>query len=310
MNPKRIVIAGGSGFIGRALTKEFLARDYEIVVLTRSPRQRENGVREVAWDGEQVGSWISALDGASALINLAGKSINCPHTPGNLREITASRVHSVNALAAAMGRISAPPRVWVQASAVGFYGDTGQVICDESAPAGNDTLANICRQWETAFATATAPATRQVTLRIGFVLGRAGGALPLLAAMTKYFLGGAAGNGRQFISWIHLADLVQMFVAAIENTDLTGTYNAVAPQPVTNVVFMRALRQALHRPWSPPAPAFVVKLGARLMGSDASLALVSQRCEPKRFQEAKFQFQFKELDAALKNLCGEMADDP
>jgi hypothetical protein len=303
MNRKRLVIAGGSGFIGRALAKEFLARNYEIVVLTRSPRSRADGVREVEWDGEHVGEWFTFLNGAEAVINLTGKNINCPHTPENLLGITASRVNSVKAIAAAIEKTQMPPRAWVQASATGFYGDTGDAARDEAAPAGSDPLANVCRRWESAFAAANVPQTRKVAFRIGFVLGRDGGALPVLIQLTKFFLGGAAGSGRQYISWIHLADLVRMFVAAVEEEKLSGVFNSVAPNAATNADFMRELRRALHRPWSPPAPAFAVKLGARLMGSEASLALVSQRCVPEKFLEAGFQFQFAELATALNDLC-------
>ncbi len=298
----KIILAGGSGFIGSALAREFSRRGHEVVVLTRSPRERNDGAREVAWDAENIGAWAEQLEGAMAVINLTGKNINCPHTPENLRGITASRVNSVNALAAAIDKIKTPPRVWVQASATGFYGDTGDTLCDESAPNGRDNLSKICRDWEESFAAATLPQTRKVTLRIGFVLGRESGALPVLSKLTKLFLGGAVGSGRQYISWIHLTDLLQMFVAAVENQKLSGIFNAVAPNAVTNAEFMRELRHALHRPWSPPAPAFAVKLGARLMGSEPSLALVSQRCSPKRFSEARFQFQFSELAPALKNL--------
>ena len=300
---KRIVIAGGSGFIGRALAQEFCKRGYAVAVLTRSPRERTDGAKEIAWNAETAGVWAEQLDGADSLINLTGKNINCPHTPENLRGITSSRVNSVNALAAAIATIKNPPRVWVQASATGFYGDTADTLCDESAPSGHDALSKICRDWENAFTAATLPATRKMTLRIGFVLGRASGALPVLARLTKFFLGGAVGSGKQFISWIHLADLVQMFAAAVENEKLSGTFNAVAPGAVTNAEFMRELRRALHRPWSPPAPEFAVKLGARLMGSEPSLALVSQRCEPKKFREAGFQFQFSKLAPALLDLC-------
>jgi len=193
--------------------------------------------------------------------------------------------------------------VWVQASAVGYYGDTGDVACDENSPAGNDTLANVCRQWETAFTGVNLPATRKVTLRIGVVLGRDGGALPVLSKMTRWFLGGAAGSGRQYISWVHLVDLTAMFLAAATDEKMSGTFNAVAPNAVTNAEFMRELRRALHRPWSPPAPEFAVKLGARLMGSEGSLALVSQRCVPKRFLINEFQFRFATLAEALQELC-------
>ena len=303
MNFKRIIIAGGTGFIGRALAADFSAQDFEVVVLTRAPRACTGNVHEVKWDGKNVGEWVQNLDGAEAVINLTGKNINCPHTPENLQAIIASRVDSVNVIAAALQPIKIPPRVWVQASAVGFYGDTEKAIADENSPVGYDSLAKICQQWESAFTAANPPQTRKVTLRIGFVLGRAGGALPVLSRLTKCFLGGAVGSGRQYISWIHLADLVQMFLAAVKQDNLTGTFNAVAPDAVTNADFMRELRRALHRPWSPPAPEFAVRLGSWLMRSEASLALTSQRCVPKKFLEAKFQFQFSNLPGALVNLC-------
>jgi uncharacterized protein (TIGR01777 family) len=302
MNQKRIVIAGGSGFIGTALAKELIARNYEVVVLARSPSERSDGIHEEEWDGEHLGEWIKFLDGARAVINLTGKNINCPHTPENLRELTASRVNSVNAIAAAILHVKTPPPVWVQAGAVGFYGAAKSNLCDENSPAGNDPLAEICERWEAAFALAKTPTTRKVLLRIGFVLGRVGGALPVLAKLAKCFLGGSVGSGEQFISWIHLADLTRMFVEAIECEELSGAFNAVAPKSVTNKEFMRELRRALHRPWSPPAPEFAVRLGARLMGSEPSLALDGQRCAPKGFLAAGFEFQFSELRPALEDI--------
>jgi uncharacterized protein len=303
MAANRIVIAGGSGFIGSALAREFLAHGREVFILTRQPRQRNDGVQEILWDGEHVGDWAQCLDGAAGVINLTGKSINCRHTPENLREIIASRINSVKAVGAAISRVKTPPRVWVQASATGFYGDTRDRLCDETAPVGEDALAKVCRDWEGAFESTATPRTRRVILRIGFVLGRESGALPVLSRLTKFFLGGAVGSGRQFISWVHLADLVRMFRTAVEDETLSGTFNAVGPEPVTNAVFMRALRHAWHRPWSPPVPEFAVKFGARLIGSEPSLALISQRCSPKRFLEAGFPFQFQKLAPALRDLC-------
>ena len=304
MNPKRIILAGGSGFLGQALARALVARNYEVVVLTRSPRARSAGVTEAEWDGKHVGEWIKFLDGAEAIVNLTGRNVNCPHTPENLRAILESRVNSVRALSGALGHVQHPPRIWVQAGATGFYGDCADRLCMENGFAGSNELAKVCKQWEDAFNTADAPKVRRVLLRIGFVLGREGGALLVLARLTKFFLGGSVGSGRQYISWIHLADLIRMFIAAIEREDLSATFNAVAPNPVTNAEFMRELRRALHRPWSPPAPEFAVRLGARLMGSEPSLALTSQRCAPKRFLEAGFSFQFPELTPALRNLCG------
>jgi uncharacterized protein (TIGR01777 family) len=304
MSDRRIVIAGGSGFIGRALAKAFLARNFSVAILTRQPRQLINGIQEIAWDGQRLGDWVQVLDGAATVINLTGKNINCPHTPENLRAITASRVNSVKVIAAGIAQMKHPPTVWAQASATGFYGDTGDQLCTEASPGGVGALADICAAWENAFHAAATPTTRKVALRIGFVLGRDGGALPVLNRLTKLFLGGAVGNGRQYISWIHLADLAQMLITAVENKALSGTYNGVAPKPVTNAAFMRELRRACHRPWSPPVPAFAVRLGSRLLQSEASLALISCRAVPQRFIEAGFQFQFPDLNAALKDLTG------
>ncbi len=299
---KRLVIAGGSGFIGSALAAEWLARGGETVVLTRSPRGRADGVVEAEWNGAQPGDWIKFLDGAEAVVNLAGKNVKCRHTPENVRALTESRVNAVRAIAQALEQVKTPPRVWAQAGAIGFYGDSGDAICDETSPNGTDKLAGVCRQMEDAFNAASVPQTRKILLRIGFVLGRDGGALPVLAGMTRKFLGGSAGNGRQFISWIHIGDLTRMFCESIARQDWTGTFNAVGPKPVTNAEFMRELRRALHRPWSPPAPAFAVKLGAGLLGMEPSLALAGCRVLPKRFMEAGFQFQFPELAMALKEI--------
>jgi uncharacterized protein len=302
MNMKRIVLAGGSGFIGQALAKALLVRGYEVIVLTRTPQKR-TGFREVEWDGAHLGEWMQFLNGAEAVVNLTGRNVNCPHTPENIQEILESRVNSVRAIKLSFVHVKRPPRVWVQASAVGFYGDTKEHLCDESSPAGDDALAGVCKLWEDAFNSADTPKTRRVLLRIGFVLGRHGGALPVLSKLTKRFLGGRVGSGRQFISWIHIADLTRMFVETIEREDLSGTFNAVGLNPEMNRFFMRELRRALYRPWSPPVPEFAVRLGARWMDSEPSLALASQCCAPIRFLEAGFEYQFQKLRPALENLC-------
>jgi uncharacterized protein (TIGR01777 family) len=306
MNKKRVVLAGGSGFLGQALAKELLRRNYEVMVLTRALRERDEAdeVKEVEWDGENVGDWVKCLDGAETVVNLAGRNINCRQTPENIREITESRVNAVQAIDGAICCVKHPPRVWVQAGAVGFYGDCGNQWCDETTSNGRDSLAEVCRLWENAFHAATSIHTRRVLFRIGPVLSPDGGILPMLANLTRWFLGGAAGNGKQYISWVHLTDLIQMFLQAIEPENyLDGTYNAVAPNPATNTEFMRALRHNFYRPWCPPVPALAVKLISRLIQTEPTLVLNGCRCTPKRFLESGFEYQFPDLRGALKDVC-------
>jgi len=309
-NHKQIVIAGGSGFIGRALAAELAAHHFPVVILTRRPRERADGIREIAWDGKTPGAWVQQLEYARAVINLAGKSVNCPHTPQNLDAILASRVDSVNALAAGIALCKNPPRAWIQASAIGYYGDSGDRICDESTHAGHDSLADICWQWEAAFEAAALPQVRKTILRIGFVLGRDGGGLPLLRRLTQFFLGGSAGRGQQYLSWVHISDLVKMIIVAVNRDHLRGVLNAVAPTPVTNEQFMTALRKTLRRPWSPAAPEFAVRLAARLLETEPTLALTGQRCTPAKFLEMEFRYLYPELPAALENLCGKKPAAP
>ena len=303
MAPKRIVLAGGSGFVGQALARRLLADGHEVIVLSRgAPRNACGAV--VPWDGSTPGDWATALEDTWAVVNLTGKNINCRQTRCNRREIVRSRVASVQAVSEAVRRCRRPPRVFVQATAVGIYGEGGDKVCDESTPPGDSFLAETCRQWEKALEESPTPGVRRVVLRLGVVLGREGGAFPPLARLARWFLGGAVGNGRQYISWLHLADAVRIFRDAIDREDFQGTYVAASPQPAANAQFMRELRAALHRPWSPPVPAWAIRLGAWLAGIDAELALSGQRCAPRRLMAQGFAYEFAELRRALENLTG------
>jgi len=298
---RRIIIAGGSGFVGSSVARRLRERGDEVIVLTRRPRVRPDKVREVAWDGATLGNWEQYLDGADALINLTGKNINCVFTPENRRLIVESRVNSVRVLREAVRSAAKPPPVWVQASAVGFYGDSCEPA-DESTPVGETFLAEACQAWEAALDPAALSTTRCVTLRLGVVLGRNGGALQPLVRLTRCFIGGAAGSGRQYINWIHQEDLNRIVLATLETVSWQGVFNATAPNPVANADFMSELRRLVDRPWSPPAPAFAIRLLAPLAGADPSLVLESQRALPRRLQEMGFQFQFPELRSALENI--------
>jgi uncharacterized protein (TIGR01777 family) len=301
----KIVLAGGSGFLGQALGRKLAAEGWEVVVLSR---HRRAGVvfREVAWDGATAGPWAAELDGADAVVNLTGRSVDCVHTAANRRLILESRVNSVRALGAALTACRRPPPVWVQCASLAIYGDAGDRICSEDAPVADDFSAQVCRQWEAALAAVPAPATRKVCLRIGLVLGPGGGALGPLAALTRWFLGGTVGTGRQYLSWLHHADMNDLFRQAIVRPELTGAYNACTANPVPNAEFMRELRGALGRPWSPPAPAWAVRFGARfLLRTDADLALTGRRCVPARLQAAGVTFKYPAVGAALRDLLAQ-----
>ncbi len=298
----KVVLAGGSGFLGQALARSLAADGWEVVVLSRDLRAAAP-FREVLWNGETGGAWAAELEGAAAVVNLAGRSINCVHTLVNGREILQSRLNAVRALAKGYARAKNPPPVWVQCSATGYYGNAGDRFCDEALPSGPGFLAETCRQWEEAFHAVELPGVRRVVLRLGVVLDAEQGALPPLGKLTRRFLGGTAGTGRQYLSWIHRADLLGIFQAALTQPGLVGAYNACSPAPVTNAEFMRELRAVLGRPWCPPAPEFVVRLAAgRLLGIEPNLALHGQRCSPQRLQAAGVTFKYPAVGAALRDL--------
>lgn len=313
---RRVVLAGGSGFLGRALAADFSARRWDVVILTRSadPAASESP-RQVQWDGRTAGAWAREIDGAEVVINLTGKSVNCRHTPENIHEINRSRVDSVRVMDQVITRCAQPPKILVQAASAAIYGDPGQRICDESTPPGLSTdgsAVQTCLLWETAFdeGAVLTPATRRAILRIGFVLGPGGGALGTLGKLTRLGLGGRVGTGRQYISWIHIDDFVRMVGWIIEHDQSSGIYNATGPTPVTNGTFMRSLRRALHRPWSPPVPAWLVHIGAWLIGTQADLALSGRRVLPVRIAAEGFQFKFTDLDASLEQILARRGAAP
>ena len=295
----RVVLAGGSGFLGQALSAYLASLGYQTLVLSRSARQRPGFVN---WDGATVGNWAHQLEGAAAIINLTGRSVDCRYTAKHREEIVASRVNSVRALGRAVRQCSEPPPIWIQAASLAIYGDAGGAICHEDAPHGTGFSVEVCEAWESELRGQALPNTRTTVLRIGFALAAGGGALGRLANLTRFGLGGTVGGGRQFISWLHIADLNRIVAWCLHNPAARGVYNATGPQPVTNADFMAALRRALHRPWSPPTPAFAVRLGAYLMGTEASLALTGRRCLPTRLLQEGFVFQYSDLNACLRDL--------
>lgn len=314
----RVVVTGGTGFIGRALVTSLAERGDDVVILTRGaavasapgPRRHccrgAGKVELVQWTPEQEGQWERAIDGAHAVVNLAGAGImDARWTPGRMDQLRSSRVRSTELVAQAIARAAHKPRVLVSGSAVGYYGTaTAERVLDDGAPPGDDFLARLTRDWEAAARAASEAGVRVCHPRIGIVLGVGGGMLGRLVPVFKAFMGGPVGDGKQYVAWIHLADVVRALELALETDGLSGGFNVTAPEPVTMNAFARALGAALRRPSSLRVPGFAVRLA---LGAASEVILTGQRAVPRRLVEAGFAFVFPELSSALADLVGEHA---
>ncbi len=301
MKAHRIVIAGGNGFLGQYLAAAWQAAGCEVDILTRSPDRTKVGTQN-RWDGASVGGWEPLLENADAIVNVTGKSVNCRYTPKNRREIVESRVRSVECIGKAIAACPTPPRVWVQASSLAIYGNPGDRICDETSPLGTGFSPDVCKQWEQAFTRLELSDTRGVILRMGLALGANGGALSTLARLARLGLGGIVGNGSQYVSWLHIADLERIVQHSLDQDTVSGIYNVTGPEPVQNAEFMSTLRRVVRRPWSPPVPTPAVRVGAWLMRTEPELALGGRRCVPGRLTAEDFEFRFPQLEPALRDV--------
>ncbi|HTF82890.1 MAG TPA: TIGR01777 family oxidoreductase [Cytophagales bacterium] len=298
---KKIVIAGGTGFLGQALIRKFEGQGYEIVVLTRKPKAPQGKVTYVQWDAKTLGPWATSLERSAALINLTGRSVNCRYTESNKKEMVASRVDATRILGVAILGSNAAPKVWINASSAAIFGYSEDEIKDEEAVLGAGFVSEICQQWEAAFHSAT-PHTRKVILRIGVVLQPKIGLLQPFVNLVKWGLGGKLGSGQQYFSWIHEADFLEIVHTAIHDDAFVGTFHATSPHPVKNQEFMRSLRQAAAVPYGIPNPSWTLKLGAVFIGTEAELVLRGRRVVPKRLQDQGFQFKYPHIQEAVAEL--------
>ncbi|MEQ8633317.1 TIGR01777 family oxidoreductase [Gimesia maris] len=299
----KIIIAGGSGFLGLNLAQYLTELDYEVVLLSRNEPRRQGSWRFVRWDARSVGEWCRELEGATAIVNLAGRTVDCIKTPDHCDEILRSRVEATQVFGKAVRKISSPPPVWVQMSTAHRYGDPPECVCDEDSAFGYGLAPFVAQEWEAAYSRSVLPEMRQVILRTSFVVGRNGGALSRLSKLVRWGLGGTVGSGQQGMSWIHELDMNRLFVRAITEESMQGAYIATAPQPVSNAEFMRALRKALKRPIGLPAASWMVRIGAPLlMKTDPELALYGRYCVSRRLREEEFEFSFPDLESALRDI--------
>jgi len=289
----KIVIAGGTGFLGKYLSEKYKALDYEVIHISR----RSNHIQ---WNDS--GKITEALDSAEALINLAGKSVNCRYTDANKKEILDSRIKTTAILGNAIQRCANPPKLWMNAGTATIYRHSeDKAMTEDSVEYGSEYSCFVGKKWEETFFSFASPDTRKVALRISIVLGKEG-ALPEYEKIVRWGLGGQQGNGRQMVSWIHIEDFFRAVLFIQQRQEISGSINVTSPNPIPNKYFMAALRKAMHKSFRLPVPKLLLKLGALLMGTETELLLKSRWVMPQKLLNSGFVFEFPFAEAALRDL--------
>ena len=293
----KIIIAGGSGFLGKSLENHF--QNHEVWIMTRTPK-RPN---EILWDAKMLGDWTDLLEKADVLINMTGKSVDCRYNDTNRAEILSSRIDSTDVLQKAVDNCINPPKIWLNSSSATIYvhAET-QLMTETNGIIGDDFSINICKSWEKAFFATPTSQTRKVALRTAIVLGREGEAFHKLKTITRLGLGGQQGNGRQKMSWIHVEDFCRAVEFIIHDEKINGTINISAPNPIDNQSFMRTLRNKLKIPFGLPSPVFLLEIGTLFLRTETELLLKSRNVYPERLLKYGFRFRFETVEEALEEL--------
>lgn len=296
----KIVLAGGSGYLGSVMTAYYAKGGNEIIVLSRKAQPDNGNVRTIEWDAKTTGPWCEALEGADLLINFTGRNVNCRYNEENKREILESRLDSTSVLGTAIRRLKRAPKVWIQSASATIYRHAEDRFMDEvNGEIGEGFSVEVCKRWEEEFQAQPTPHTRKVLLRTGIVLGRGGGVMPRLINLVKSGLGGKQGNGKQYISWIHEQDLAGIIDWLYKHPLADGVFNCTGPNPVRNKYFMDTLRTLCKVPLGFPSPKWLLEIGAWLIGTETELILKSRWVMPARLLEAGYEFRFPTLGPAL-----------
>ncbi len=301
---KKVLLPGGTGFLGRVLARHFLRKGCEVVVLTRGAGSAIAGLRLVPWDGRTVGAWAAELEGCDLVVNLCGRSVNCRYTPENRREIFASRLDSTRALGEAIAACRRPPPLWINSSSATIYRHAEEKDMTEvGGEIGSGFSVEVCQNWEVELFKVLAPQTRKVALRSAMVLGRdPGSVFQVLSRLVRLGLGGKMGSGRQYVSWLHEADFCGIVDWLVEHENLVGPINVCAPEPVPNRKLMAVLRRAYRMPVGLPATRLMLEVGAWAMGTETELILKSRRVVPGRLLDSGYVFRFPEIEGAVREL--------
>lgn len=295
----KIIIAAGTGFLGKNLEKYFTEKGNQVYILTRNPKRKN----EIRWDAKTLGEWKNLLEGSDVLINLAGKSVDCRYTEKNKREIYDSRINSTKVLQQAVDNCINKPKIWLNASSATIYVHSEKHLnTEENGIIGDDFSMNICKSWEEEFFKTENPDTRKVVLRTSIVLGNNGGAFTKLKMITKLGLGGKQGRGNQNVSWIHIDDFCRAVEWIIENEDISGKINVTAPNPLNNEEFMRKLRKEMKILFGLNAGVWQLEIASVFLKTETELLLKSRNVYPEKLIINGFKFSYPDIETAFKNL--------
>ncbi|AZA77223.1 TIGR01777 family protein [Chryseobacterium sp. G0186] len=296
----KIIIAGGTGFLGENLEEYFTEKGDEVYILTRNPK-RSN---EMYWDAKTIGEWKSLLEETDVLINLTGKSVDCRYHDQNKKEIYTSRINSTKVLQEAIDLCAHKPKIWMNASSATIYVHSEkQLNTEENGIIGDDFSMNICKSWEKEFFKTENEEIRKVALRTSIVLGYNGGAFPKLRMITKLGLGGKQGRGNQKVSWIHIEDFCRAVEWMIQNENMKGAINITAPHPISNEEMMKKMRKQFNAPFGMNAPVWQLEIASLFLNTETELLLKSRNVYPEKLLKSGFQFLYTDFDKAVITLA-------
>lgn len=303
MKYNKIVLAGGNGYLGGVLARHFSSIADEVIILSRKPKAPDGNIKTLLWDGKTKGDWIDSLNGANLLVNLCGKNVNCRYTTKNRQEIINSRVGPTSLLNQVIEKLDNPPLLWINITSATIYRHAEDLPQDEiTGEIGYGFSIDVCKIWEETFFRLKSIKTRKIALRLGIVMGRKDGAFPRLLNLVKLGMGGKQGDGAQYVSWVHEQDVSLSIEWLLNQKEIKGIVNCTAPNAIRNTELMKSLRKAYGIPFGLSAPAWLLEIGAKIIGTETELILKSRWVKPGVLLNSGFRFQYGSIDEAVHDI--------
>ena len=303
MKYNKIILAGGNGYLGKVFAEYYRNLAFEIIILSRRTAANQGNITTLVWNGVDEDTWKDSLEGADLLINLCGKNVNCRYTEKNKAEIIDSRINPTKLLGDVIANLQSPPKLWINITSATIYRHAEDRAQDEeTGEIGYGFSIDVCRQWEQTFFKTSTPQTRKIALRMGIVLGSRDGAFPRLLNLVKFGMGGRQGDGQQYVSWVHEQDAAKSTEWLMQHKEMEGVINCTAPEAVRNAEFMKLIRDAYGVPFGLPSPAWLLEMGAVVIGTETELILKSRWVAPKRLVDSGYSFIFPKAEYAIKDI--------